>query len=59
MTARSHYALHHIFGFDVFRRNNLAFVEANVVLYVAGNALVILDLATLKRRYVFGIDGKF
>jgi hypothetical protein len=50
--------VHHVFGFDVVRRSNIAFLEANIVIMAAGNAVVLFDLSSFKKRYLFGIDGE-
>jgi len=47
-----------VFGYDVFRRANLAFLEEKIVIMAAGNAIVLLDIAKMKKNYLFGIDGK-
>ena len=38
--------LHHAFGFSTERRDNVAYLEPGVVLYLAGNLLVTMDLRT-------------
>jgi len=52
--------LYHSFGMDISRKANLEYLEEDspepVIAYAAGNALVILFVPSMKRRYVFGID---
>ena len=52
--------LHHAFGFDTSRRDNLQYVEPGVVLYIAGNMLVTMDLRAdpPTRTYNFGVEGR-
>lgn len=57
-TGRANYAIHHIFGIDVHRRGNLFFLERHLLVFAAGNAVVLLDTASLKKSYIFGIDGE-
>jgi hypothetical protein len=57
-TGRQHYGIHHIFGIDVNRRGNLFFLERELLAFAAGNALVLLDTVNMRKRYIFGIDGK-
>lgn len=55
--ARDNIAPHHSFGLDVGRPDNLMYIEPGKVIYAAGNTLVILDVSTMKRRIIFGLDG--
>ena len=51
--------LYHSFGMDTSRKANLEYLEDSpeaVIAYAAGNALVILFVPSMKRKYVFGID---
>ena len=50
-------SLYHIAGFDTGRHNNIILVEADTILYAAGNAVVKYDLNTKTRKYVLGLDG--
>ena len=54
------HALHASLGFQTARRNNLAFIEDGVILYIAGNTLVIRNLndAAVAQRRIFGFDGE-
>ena len=55
--ARDNIAPHHSFGLDTAKPDNLKYIEPGKVMYVAGNTLVILEIATMKRRVIFGLDG--
>ncbi|CAM9684699.1 unnamed protein product [Scytosiphon promiscuus] len=55
--ARNNIAPHHSFGLDTARPDNLKYIEPGKVMYAAGNTLAILEVATMKRRVVFGLDG--
>lgn len=55
--ARDNIAPHHTFGLDTARPDNLRYIEPGKVMYAAGNTLVILEVATMKRRVIFGLDG--
>jgi hypothetical protein len=49
-------ALHHIFGADVSRRNNLALITDQVLVYAAGNCVVFEDIETGEKQYLMAID---
>ncbi|KAF6778001.1 hypothetical protein AHF37_02391, partial [Paragonimus kellicotti] len=49
--------LHHSFGFDALRRENLQLLEPDVICYLAGNYLEILNLATEEKKYIRTIGG--
>jgi WD40 repeat protein len=53
-------SLHHTFGFPTERRDNIQYIEPNILLYIAGNYLIKLDLTTTPptRTYVMGVDGR-
>lgn len=55
--ARNNIAPHHSFGLDTARPDNLKYIEPGKVMYAAGNTLVILEVSTMKRRVIFGLDG--
>lgn len=55
--ARNNIAPHHSFGLDAGRPDNLKYIEPGKVVYATGNTLVILEVATMKRRVIFGLDG--
>ncbi|CAM9115751.1 unnamed protein product [Ectocarpus fasciculatus] len=55
--ARNNIAPHHSFGLDAARPDNLRYIEPGKVMYAAGNTLVILEVSTMKRRVIFGLDG--
>ena len=57
------YTLHHLFGFDSHRRSNLSYLEENeggesLVAYLGGNALILTWLPSMRRKYIFGVDGR-
>lgn len=56
--ARDKVAPHHIFGLDGSRPDNLRYIERGKAMYAAGNALVILETTTMRRRLIMGIDGR-
>ncbi|KAF7258544.1 TAF5 RNA polymerase II [Paragonimus skrjabini miyazakii] len=49
--------LHHSFGFDALRRENLQLLEPDIICYLAGNYLEILNLATEEKKYIRTIGG--
>lgn len=55
--ARNNIAPHHSFGLDTARPDNLKYIEPGKVMYAAGNTLIILEVSTMKRRVIFGLDG--
>ncbi|CAM9292208.1 unnamed protein product, partial [Discosporangium mesarthrocarpum] len=55
---RDKIAPHHTFGLCASRPDNLKYIEEGKALYSAGNALVILDVSTMRRRLIFGLDGR-
>lgn len=55
--ARDNVAPHHSFGLDTALPDNLKYIEPGKVMYAAGNTLVILEVSTMKRRVIFGLDG--
>ncbi|CAM9328137.1 unnamed protein product, partial [Hapterophycus canaliculatus] len=55
--ARNNIAPHHSFGVDTARPDNLKYIEPGKMMYAAGNTLAILEVSTMKRRVVFGLDG--
>ncbi|CAN0114527.1 unnamed protein product, partial [Heterosigma akashiwo] len=55
---REYCALYHTFGLDTSKRNNLAYIEQDVCLYIAGNALVVMQLSTMKKKYIMGLGGR-
>lgn len=56
--ARDNIAPHHYFGLDSARPDNLRYVEPGKVMYASGNTLVVLEISTMKRRLIFGLDGR-
>ena len=55
--ARNNIAPHHSFGLDTAKPDNLKYIEPGKVMYATGNTLVILEVSTMKRRVIFGLDG--
>lgn len=55
--ARDNIAPHHSFGLDAARPDNLKYIEPGKIMYAAGNALMILEVSTMRRRLIFGLDG--
>ncbi|KAJ3023852.1 Cilia- and flagella-associated protein 44 [Thoreauomyces humboldtii] len=50
--------LFHNYGFESYRRNNLFFLNDNMVTTVVGNVLVFLNITTLEQDYMPGLrDG--
>eukprot|EP00201_Polytomella_parva_P017068 CAMPEP_0175055168 /NCGR_PEP_ID=MMETSP0052_2-20121109/9925_1 /TAXON_ID=51329 ORGANISM="Polytomella parva, Strain SAG 63-3" /NCGR_SAMPLE_ID=MMETSP0052_2 /ASSEMBLY_ACC=CAM_ASM_000194 /LENGTH=855 /DNA_ID=CAMNT_0016319973 /DNA_START=59 /DNA_END=2623 /DNA_ORIENTATION=- len=47
----------HMLGLDAYHRNNISFIESDVIITAVGNAVVFLDLRTLEMRYSMGVDG--
>ena len=56
--ARDNIAPHHYFGLDSARPDNLRYIEPGKVMYASGNTLVVLEISTMKRRLIFGLDGR-
>ena len=49
-------ALYHILGIDLNRRGNLALIEDDILIYVAGNAVVFEDVHREKKDFLLCID---
>lgn len=50
-------ACSHSFGYDSMRRGNLQPLDENTLLFMAGNVLVLLDVATRRQRYLRSCSG--
>jgi len=55
---RSISKIYNISGLDVSLRESVISRKANLITYIAGNAIVEYDIKTKVRKYVFGLDGK-
>ena len=51
-------AMHHSFGFESVKRNNLHYLSTNVVVFTVGAIVQTLNLLTLEQTYIHGIDGE-
>eukprot|EP01041_Mallomonas_annulata_P002802 gene2802-5517_t len=49
-------ALHHVFGADLSRKGNLAFINKNVLIYATGNSVVFEDIVLKTKRYLLALD---
>jgi predicted RNA-binding protein len=49
-------ALYQILGVDLNRKGNLALIEDDVLIYVAGNAVVFEDVFKYKKEFLLCID---
>ncbi|THD23834.1 WD repeat-containing protein 52 [Fasciola hepatica] len=50
-------SLVHSFGFDALRRNNLQLLENNIICYIVGNYVEIMNLLTLEKRFIRSLSG--
>ncbi|XP_007453209.1 PREDICTED: WD repeat-containing protein 52, partial [Lipotes vexillifer] len=48
----------HSFGYDCRKRANLQLLDSNMVLYVAGNQLILLNLETKEQTYLRSSSGR-
>ncbi len=48
--------LHHIFGQDVGRRNNLHLIEDDRIIYASSAAVILEDLKTGKKDYILAVE---
>ena len=55
---RSVMEMYHSFGFESVKRNNLAYLADNVIIFTVGNMTQILNLETQEQTYLPGIDGR-
>jgi WD40 repeat protein len=53
---REDVALHHIFGADLTRINNLCFIEDDIIMYISGNAVIFENINSGSKDYLLGID---
>jgi len=51
-------SLHHIFGFDVSRRENWCLIEPDKVLFASGSSVVIQNIKDGSRDYLLSIDDQ-
>eukprot|EP00698_Gefionella_okellyi_P015023 TRINITY_DN4206_c0_g1_i1.p2 TRINITY_DN4206_c0_g1~~TRINITY_DN4206_c0_g1_i1.p2 ORF type:complete len:1598 (+),score=505.86 TRINITY_DN4206_c0_g1_i1:63-4856(+) len=49
--------LHHVFGVEVTKRNNLHYVDSETLLITGGNYVHLINAKDLSTRYVSGWDG--
>ena len=49
-------ALHHVFGTDLSKRSNLAFIARNILIYTTGNSVVYEDIVLNTKRYLLAIE---
>lgn len=48
--------LHYVFGTDYSRRDNLAFIEDDVIVYTVATAVIFENLLVAKKEYVLSVD---
>eukprot|EP00069_Balaena_mysticetus_P015819 bmy_09366T0 len=51
-------SLRHSFGYDCRKRANLQLLDSNMVLYIAGNQLILLNLKTKEQTYLRSSSGR-
>ena len=49
--------MHHSFGFESTKRNNLHYLDDSTVIFTVGAMVQTLNLETLEQTYLHGIDG--
>ena len=54
---RSSVVMHHSFGFESTKRNNLHYLDDSTVIFTVGAIVQTLNLETLEQTYLYGIDG--
>lgn len=54
---RSSVVMHHSFGFESTKRNNLHYLDDSTVIFTVGAMVQTLNLETLEQTYLYGIDG--
>ena len=54
---RSAVVMHHSFGFESTKRNNLHYLDDSTVIFTVGAMVQTLNLETLEQTYLYGIDG--
>ena len=50
--------MHHSFGFESVKRNNLHYLSENTVVFTVGAIVQTLNLQTMEQTYLYGIDGE-
>lgn len=53
---RSNVVLHDVLGLDINRRSNMSFIEADRIVYAAGNCVVFQNILTKQKEYLFGLE---
>ena len=48
--------LHHVFGIDVSRRDNLAFIRDDTIIYANGNSVIFQNIYFPKKNYLLALD---
>ena len=48
--------LYHVFGIDLSRRDNLAFIQDDVIVYVIGAAVCFENIRFANKEFLLGID---
>jgi hypothetical protein len=52
-----HLDLHHSFGYECQKRNNLVVLDKTTVAFSAGNMVQLLDLSTMEQQYLRSLGG--
>eukprot|EP00741_Cyanophora_paradoxa_P024460 tig00022075_g23617.t1 len=55
--AVSSLTLHHSFGFEGFKRNNVHYITDSILVYATGNVVHLFNVNTGEQSYITGIDG--
>ena len=50
--------MHHSFGFESVKRNNLHYLSEDVIIFTVGAMVQTVHLGTGEQTYLYGIDGK-
>ena len=53
---KDYLALHHVFGSDLTRRNNIALIENHRLIYALGNTVVLEDITTGGKDYLLSVE---
>jgi hypothetical protein len=53
---KDYLALHHIFGTDITRKDNISLIDNSTIIYANGNCVVIENIWNQTKQYIFSID---
>ncbi|XP_071957578.1 cilia- and flagella-associated protein 44-like isoform X2 [Antedon mediterranea] len=49
--------IHHSFGYDCLKHHNLLMLDANTIIFIAGNMVQLLDITTNEQKYIRSTSG--